>query len=142
MNSHLDFIDHNENSAFVQDAGELFEVAFRRNDVAARSLYRLDVKGGELRLRCFAVPHGVIFGIEQFLELLRAIEIARFALHLIWTAEAIRKWNELSAVGKMSVAAAVTIAGGDRGRAEGAAVIAAHEREVQRLTGGIAHELQ
>src|SRR5207302_854739 len=80
--------------------------------------------------------------VEELFELPDAVELARFALHLVRTAEAVRERNELGAIRKVTVAAPVAVAGGDGGGAEGAAVIAAHEREIEILACRVADELQ
>ena len=43
----------------------------RRNDVAAGALDRLDVERGIFGLARLRIPHAVVFGLEQALELLR-----------------------------------------------------------------------
>ena len=50
MDSHLDFVDYDQNAALVEDARQFLEIAPGRDHVSARALDRLDVERGEFRL--------------------------------------------------------------------------------------------
>src|SRR5678815_1924140 len=139
--SHLDLVDDEQNSVFVQYALEAGEEVRRWNDVAAGALDRLDIERRIFALAYLRIPHAVVFGFEQALEFCHAIFAVLLLGHALRAAEVIREFDELGAV-EMSVAAPVAVRRGDRRGTERAAVIAALEREHQALAAAcVAHEL-
>src|SRR5205085_6070502 len=135
---HLYLVVNEQNLVLVQDLLERGEVARGRDDVAARTLYRLDVEGRELRLARLRVPERVVLGLEVLRELLDAVESAILPLLAVGAAEAVREGDEMRAFGEVSVAASVAVARSDGGRAERAPVIAAHEGEDETLARRVA----
>jgi len=60
--------------------GELFEIIFRRDDIAARSLDRLDKKSAELRALCFGVPGSRVFMFEFALKFMDKMIFGGFGI--------------------------------------------------------------
>ena len=83
---------------FVQNFLERWEIFWRRDDVTARALNRLDVEGREFSLASFRVVERVVLGLEIFSELIYAVEATVLSLFPVWAAEAIRERDEVRAV--------------------------------------------
>src|SRR5262245_55399266 len=131
--THLDLVVHQQDAPRLEDTLEFPEITGRRDHIAAGTLNGLDIEGGELALAGLGVPCRVILAVEQSRELVDAVEPAIVPLLPVRAAKTVREWHEVSAIAEMSVAAAIAIGRGDRGRAQRAAVIAALEGEHQRL---------
>src|SRR5947209_572168 len=142
VEAHLNLVVNHQNLVLVQDFLERREVAFGRDDVAARPLNRLDVEGRELRFIRLRVPEGVVLGLEVALELLDAVHLARLLLLAVGAAEAVGEGDEVRAVGEVAEASAVAVARSYGRRAERAPVVAAHEGEDQILARRVAHDLE
>src|SRR5437762_420653 len=142
IETHLDFVIHDENLVRVAGFLEPGEVISRRDDVAARALHRLDVERAELGGFRLRIPNRVVLGVKELRELVFAVELARLTLQAVDAAEAVGKKDELSAVAKVAVAAAIAVARSDGGSAERPAVIAAHESENQVLARKVPHDLE
>ena len=139
--THLDFIIDEQDLALLEDLLQADKVFLRRDDITARPLEGLDVKGAEFTLVGPGIPDRIVFGVEEFLELFQAIEPAVLSLETVKAAETVRIGDEVRPVTKMAVAAPVAIARGDRCGSQSPPVVAAHEREARVLVGIIAREL-
>src|SRR5208282_4986106 len=143
VHAHLDLVDDEQNAVLVEHFFQPGEEIHRRNDIAARSLQRLDIEGGVFRFARFRIPHAMIFGFEEARELLDAVAPVFLLAHPFRPAKMIGERDELRTVAEMSVAAAITVARCNRRSTERAPMISALEGEHQTLAARcIAHELQ
>ena len=71
--AHLDLVDDEQDAVLVEHPLQLDEEVRRRNHVAAGALDRLDVERRVFALAGLRVPHAVVFGLEQALELRDAV---------------------------------------------------------------------
>src|SRR5262249_39614551 len=130
-------------AVLVEHLLQLSEEVLGWNYVSAGALDRLDVERGVLGLARLRVPHAVVLALEQACELLHAPLPVLLLAPAFRPAEVVRERYELRAVAEVAVAAAVAVGRGDGRGAQGAAVIAALEREHQALALlVVAHELQ
>ena len=67
--THLDLVDDQQDAVLVEHLLQAREEVRRRDHVAAGALDRLDVERGVFALPRLRVPHAVVFGLEQALEL-------------------------------------------------------------------------
>src|SRR6267378_2337868 len=125
IDTHLDLIYHQQNAVLVEHLLELDEKSFRRNDIPACALNRLDI---ECRILAFVgsrVPHAVVFAFEEASELLHTVVAVLLLVHPLGAAKVIGKLDELRALAKMTVPSSLAIAGGNGRRPEAPAMIGA-----------------
>ena len=143
VEAHLDFVVHEHDLALVEDLLEARVIAVRRDHIAARALDAFHIERGVFGFPGLGVPHAVIFGFEQALELVGAEHAAVVAALAVGAAEAVREGHEQRAFPEVPVTAAVAVGGGDGRRAERAPVVAALEGDHEALAAaGVAHELE
>src|SRR6185437_1606020 len=70
--THLDFVDHEQDAVLVQHLLQVPEEIPWRHHVATGALDRLDVERRVLALVGLGIPHAVVFGLEQAGELAHA----------------------------------------------------------------------
>src|SRR5205085_10625715 len=98
VKAHLNLVVNQKDFVFVQNFLERREIFWRRDNVTACALNRLDVEGREFSLSSFRIIERVVLGLEIFSELIYAIKAAVLSLFPIWAAEAIRERDEVRAV--------------------------------------------
>ncbi len=141
--THLDFIGHHQDAVLVEHLLQALEEARRRDHVAAGALNGFHVERGVFALVGLRVPHAVVFGLEQALELAHAAVGILFRRHPLRATERIRERQEHRALAEVAEAATVAVARRDRRGAQRAAVVAAFEGEHQALAvAGVAHDLE
>src|SRR6267143_2110013 len=143
IDTHLDLIYHQQYAVLVEHLLELDEKSFRRNDIPARALNRLDIKCCILAFVGSRVPHAVVFAFEEASELLHTVVAVLLLVHPLGAAKVIGKLDELRALAKMTVPSSIAIAGGNGRRPERAAMIAALKGKHQTLAAGVvSHQLE
>src|SRR5207245_10567166 len=138
----LDLVVNEQDFVFVQELFQPDEIFLRRDDVTARPLNGLDVKGAVLGRLRFRVPDAVIFARKEPFELVLAVNLATLALQPVNAAEAVGIENELGALAKVPVAPPVAVRGSDRGGPKSPPVVAAHEGEHQILAGEVPDDFE
>src|ERR1700740_3710552 len=96
---------------------------------AARSLYGLDEERPELRVAGLGIPRARVLVLEEPFEGRDARILGLLRVAGERRTEGVRVRQEFAAVGELAESLAIAIRRGDRGGPEGAAVIAALERQ-------------
>src|SRR5690606_2037235 len=101
--------------------------------ITAGALNGLHIERGVLALVGFGVPDGVVLVLELAGKITHDGVRVLFGRHTFGATERVWEGNELGAVTKVAVAAAVTVAGGNARGTQGTAVVTPFKGEHQAL---------